>query len=214
MQKAKILTQGEQPSASEVSDGLDTLNDMLSSWANETLLAYVRLIENFPWAAGTVSKTIGTGGDIDTVCPVYISSAYFRLPGSDIDYPLTILTDSGYDLNEIDKSIPGVPDRLQFQRSAPLGLLTLSPVPNPGGTIFIRSEKPALTLSLDTDLEFPAGWQHALIFNLAMLLAPEYGVDAPTGVVAEARSSKTALKTAVARNRNMDVPPLTSGRCY
>ena len=40
MQKVGVLTKSESPSSDESADGLDSLNDLLSSWSNESMFIY------------------------------------------------------------------------------------------------------------------------------------------------------------------------------
>jgi hypothetical protein len=207
LQKAGILTKNEQPSADEVNDGLDTLNDMLSSWSNETLLMYARVSESFAVSAGTASYTIGSGGTFSTVRPMNIASAYFR--ANSLDYPLTDISDTSYDDDITSKSQPGIPEEFMYVRNVPLGVITLFPVPSQAGTLHIRSEKVLTQMVLDDTVALPEGWEHAIVHNLAVILAPEYGQEASGTIVKEAGRSKAAIARTVARNRNMDTPPLT-----
>jgi len=202
LQKIGALTKSEAPASDEASDGLDALNDMISSWSNDSLLIYARLSENFPLVSGQAEYTIGVGGNFNTAKPLQILTAFTRI--GNIDYNIEVISDTEYDgipQKDIKNSIPDV---LFYSQSEPLGKITFYPVPTTG-SVYIRTEKQLTQLpSLNTDLEFPAGWVRALIYNLALELAPEYGQPVPNDVAFIASESLNKIKTATARNKNMD----------
>lgn len=212
MQKAGILTKNEPLPADEAADGLDVLNGMLSSWSNLTSMAFVRPQESFPVSAGVATYTIGAGGTFNTVRPIQVVSAFYRVGTS--DYPISDILDTDYDQFTYEKDVQGYPSRLLFQRSYPLASITLYPVPSEGGSLFIRSEKPLTSVSLDVDVAFPDGWEHALIYNLAVLLAPEYGQEVADSVAKEAARAKDRLAIASARAKSRITPPLTGGNQF
>lgn len=79
MRKVGVLTKTENPSADEAQDGLEMLNDLLSSFSNDSMVIYARYSEDFTLSGGTGSYTIGTGGAFNTARPVKIISAFIRL---------------------------------------------------------------------------------------------------------------------------------------
>lgn len=209
LQKAGIMTKTETPSSDEINDGLDTLNGMLSSWSNESLLIYARLRESFTLSAGVASYTIGSGGDFDTVRPISISSVFIR--SGSTDYTVESFSGVEYDTSIVDKDAEGIPIRYTYDNNVPLGTISFYPVPNQADTVFIRSEKILTQFALDDTVTLPAGWEHAIIHNLAEILAPEYGQTVNPVISREAATSKAGLKKAVTRNRDMDTLPLVGG---
>ena len=210
MQKAGILTKTETPSSDEASDALDTLNDLLASLANENLMVYYRATEQFSLVAGTATYTIGTGGTFNTSRPVSIVSAYYRI--GDIDYPLTQISDENYDDYVDYKTLSSLSEVFTYDNGFPLGRMTLYPVPSGSWNIYIRMEKPLTSLTLDNDVELPPGWLQFLIYQLAVLLAPEYGVAIDPKIEQIANRSKYNVELAVAKNRSMDAVPMGFGR--
>lgn len=209
MQRNGVLTKNEALDGDEAIDGLSALNDMLSSWSNDSLLIYARLSESFPLVSGQPAYTIGAGGDFDTARPLQILTAFTRI--GNIDYNIGIINENTFDgipQKNISNSIPEV---MYYDGGFPLGTIRIYPVPTVG-TLHIRSEKQLTTLpTLDTDLEFPPGWERALIFNLALELASEYGQPVDQATYQIATSALGKIKTAVARNKMMDAYP-QSGR--
>lgn len=203
LQKNGVLTKGETPSGDEASDALDALNALISSWTNDSLLIYGRLSESFPLVGGQAAYTIGTGGDFNTARPTQILSAFTRI--GNIDYDIDIISDIEYDgitQKNIQSSIPEV---MFYNGNSPLGTITIYPVPT-GGTLHIRTEKELTEFTtLDTDIEFPPGWERALIYNLAVELAPEYGQPVTEAIYTIAMDALNKIKTAVARNKTMNM---------
>jgi hypothetical protein len=86
-----------------------------------------------------------------------------------------------------------------------LGTINIYPTPTTG-TLHIRSEKQLSQLpTLDTDLEFPPGWERALVYNLAIEIASEYGQPVDQASYQIAMDALNKIKTAVARNKKMDM---------
>lgn len=205
LKKNGVLNVGENPSASEASDGLSSLNALVSSWSNESLLIYSRQSENFALTSGQASYTIGTGGNFNTTRPLQILTAFTRI-GS-IDYPISIIPQTAFDKISQKSISNSIPEVMTYDASVPLGTITIYPVPTTG-TLHIRSEKQLTSFTtLDTDVDLPPGWERALVYNLAIEDAPEYGQPIDPGVYEIASSSLNNIKTAVARNKTMDVYP-------
>jgi len=199
------LTKGESPSGDEASDGLTALNGLIGSWSNDSLLIYARLSESFPLVSGQATYTIGSGGDFNTAVPLQILTAFTRI--GTLDYEMAIIPDTAYDGIAYKSIQTGIPEALVYQQGAPLGTITIYPVPNEGN-LHIRSEKQLTEFAtLDTVLELPAGWERALTYNLALEIASEYGQPINEAVYAIAMDALGKIKTAVARNKTMDMYP-------
>lgn len=205
MRKAGILTTGQEPTADEANDALDSLNDLLASLFNENLIVYGRSVESFTLTASQASYTIGSGGDFNTTRPNAIASAYVRI--GNIDYPLEPYMDTLYDENTALKTLSTIPNSYVYENTYPLGRFTLYPVPASGWTLYLRLEKPVTELTLDSTVSMPPGWNQFLIYKLATILAPEYGQQIDANVALIANQSKEALELQVAKARTMDSIP-------
>lgn len=209
MQKIGALVKGEDPAADEAEDGLQSLNGLLASWANDSLVVYSRTWESFTLSGGTGSYTIGSGGTFNTTRPNNIIDGYIR--SGSVDYGLTTIDDEAY--NSIAyKSISAIPEFINYNNAYPLGTIRLYPVPSSNYTIFILSEK-ALTAvaDLDTDLSFPTGFERALVYNLALELAPEYGQQPDPSIAAIAKESLGLIRVQAAKVRGMNAEPKDVG---
>lgn len=209
MQRSGILTKTETPADDEANDVLDTLNDMLSSWSNESLLIYTRAWESFSLSGGVSEYTIGTGATFDTTRPILVVSSYVRNGTSDTD--VTIIDDTQYNMNIAEKTSSGLPFWLNYDNNFPTAKIRLWPVPSTAYTLFILSEKELAQFSLDDTVSLPPGWRKALIYNLAVELSPDYGQEVDPFVLKQANEAKANIKLAIMKTRMMNSAPLTGG---
>lgn len=207
MQKLGVLTKSEAPDSDEASDGLDALNDLLASWSNESMIVYERTTESFSLVAGTASYSIGSGQTFNTTLPVNIIEAHVRQ--GTIDYPITRITDEVYQ-GISDKNTRTIPYWLNYSNGFPSATIRLYPTPAEAYSLYLTSDKPLTTLTLATTISLPPGWKRALIYNLAVDLAPEYGQQMPPELVKVARDSKANIALSVLKNRTMDAQPYGS----
>ncbi len=204
MRKIGVLTKTETPAADESADALQTLNDLLGSWSNDSLPIYARTLENFTLSANTSAYTIGNSATFDTASPVAIISAYIRDGG--YDYGVDIISDQDYAALE-NKTQTGRPFVLSYNNDYPAGTLKFYYTPNQAYNFYILSEKQLTSITaLDSVLSLPAGWNRALIYNLAIDLAPEYGQAVTPEIAGIAGQSLSAIKNQVRRARGVDVP--------
>lgn len=206
MQKSGILTKTQQPAADEANDAVDAINDMLASWANDSMLCYARKWETFNMTGGVGLYTMGTGGMLNTPRPINIISSH--MTDGTIDYWMKPIRDDIYNDQIQMKQAPGIPYYLQYDGGYPLQTLRLWPIP-PSSlySLFILSEKPLSSYGLNDVIDLPPGWERAIIFNGAIEIAGDYGQEPPDTVVKIARESRQLIEKATIRSRNLDATP-------
>lgn len=205
LQKNGALIKSESPDYDEAIDGLSALNALIASWSNDSLVIYARSWETFSITANVASYTIGTGGALNTSRPSNIVAAYTRSGG--IDYPITIVDDESYNTITF-KTAQGIPTFLNYDGGYPLGTVRMYPVPSAAYSLFLLTEKPLTEFaSLDTELSMPAGTERALIYNLAIELAPEYNQQVTPSIEKIAAESLGLIRSKVAQVRGMDAFP-------
>ena len=209
LQKIGVLTKVQVPDADEAKDGLDTLNAMLLSWSNDSMLIYANTWETFNITANDGEYTIGTGADLDTDRPIHILAAYVSQDRT--DYTLGIIDDVIYNNFIWDKQTTSIPRFLNFDNGFPIAKIRLWPVPTINYELFILSEKQLSQFTLDEEVALPAGWEQALIYNLAVLLAPEYGQQVDQITYKMANDSKGSIRTAINKVTSMDAQPTGLG---
>lgn len=190
---------GETLDADEANDALDVLNELLSSWALRNLMSYRNVNSEFSLVAGTQSYTIGPSGAFNTDRPVSIEGAF--VTSGDVDYPLRLLSTEEWNSIAQKSSTSPIPTAIYYDSSYPLGTIWVWPAPSDSIqiTLSVNLQFAALT-SLAQSISYPPGYSKALRYNLAVELAPEYGLNPPESVLGIAREEIAAIKTA---NRQM-----------
>lgn len=209
LQKLGALIKSESPSADEASDGLSSLNQLIESWSNDSAAIPSRAWETFSLVAGQSTYTMGSGQTFNTTRPTNILQAYVRIGGVDND--VDVINDEAYNAIPF-KELTGVPQWLNYDNANPTDNLRIYPVPASAYPLFILSEKPLASFTtLDTVITMPPGWERALIYNLALELAPEYGVQPDASIAAIAAKSLGLARMAILRARPMDAYPQGTG---
>lgn len=208
LQKLGVLIKSEAPSADEADDGLFALNSLIESWSNDSASIPSRAWETFPLSAGVSTYTMSSGLTFNTVRPINIIQAYVRLGG--VDTPVDIINDTTYNAISF-KTITGIPQFLNYDNAYPTDNIRLYPVPSAAYQLFILSQKPLTSFAtLDTVVSMPAGWERALIYNLALELAPEYSQKPDAFIVDTAAKSLGLARISTIRARPMDAYPQVS----
>jgi hypothetical protein len=199
LRKIHVVGVGQSLSGSEAVDALQTLNAMLDSWSVQGNLVFAETIETFN-LTGAASYTIGSGATFNTSRPVDIASAY--VSSGDTDYPLDNYDWSQYS-NITDKSASGIPSIFYYNAGFPTATIYLYPVPSGVSTITLHSFKPLSSIAnLNAEVVLPPSYERAMVYNLAVEIAPEYEKEASPSVKAIANESKKAVMTANIRNAN------------
>ena len=181
-------------SPSDTGHGLDLLNDMIEEWAGESLLIYEQTEESFSLTVDKTSYTIGTGGDFDTTRPEEILGGAFIRDSSNYDHPVAVISIGQYRAIN-DKAMSGRPFQLAYNPTYSLGTIYVFYAPNDTEALHLRMLKKFNTFAgLATELSLPPGYNNALIFNLAVNLAPDYGKKVSNILAHLASRSKAKLK--------------------
>jgi hypothetical protein len=192
-----LLASGEPPTASEQTDGLAALNDMLDSWSTESLLIPNKVREVFPLVASQQSYTMGTGGNFNTSRPMKIENALVQLVGTSpaLELPMQILTKDEYAGITLKALLSTFPLYAYIEGTYPLETINVWPVPQATNNLVLYSWKPLAELStLQTALSLPPGYQRALRYALAIELAPEFGKQVSETILGIAMEAKQNLK--------------------
>ena len=191
------------PQPAQRNNALQDLNSMISSWSTEGLLIPNLTWENFNLVAGTGSYTIGSSGTFDTVRPVRIVSAYLR-DSNGLDIPIEVDM-AVQEYNKIYlKTTQARPEKLHYKPAYPLGTIYFDNVPDLAYTLYIQTEKPLTELAaLTTTVSLSDEYKMALIFNLAVLIAPDFDNQLSQEVFALAAQSKSTLI-----NNNLRIKPV------
>lgn len=210
LRKIQVLGRGQTLPSDEATSALEALNGLLGSWSAEGATIYNSAREIFS-LTGLQSYSIGVGGDFNTAKPIKIDAAFITLGGT--DYQLTQVNAGQY-AGIAAKYVSGTPEVFYFENDEPLGRIFLYPVGLAGYSLTLWSNKAITSFAdLTTNYDLPAGFEDALVWNLAVRMAPEYEKEASLTVVRGARDSKLIVEGYIKRNNyprsKIDVP--TSG---
>ena len=201
LRKISALGSGESMTAEEAADGLKLLNQMISSWAADGATIYTESLDTYSMVAGDNTVTMGTGGDINTTRPVRFLG--FNALFGNVSNPIAERDVTFYS-GIVDKTVQGIPEIVWPDYNYPTMTLTFWPVPLGGITLNIYSEKPLAEFTNITDsVNLAPGYEMALIFNLAVIWAPDFEREASATVQSVAAKSLANIKRANRENQSL-----------
>jgi len=190
-----ILAEGETPSAAMSQDALMAMQQMIDSWNTERLSVFVTQDQVFNWPAGEYVRTLGPSGNFIGLRPVLVDdSTYFKAP-SGVSYGVKMINQQQYNGIAVKTVTSTFPQVLWVNMGYPDVTLTIYPRPTQELEWHIISvQELSNPATLSTDLFFPPGYLRAFTYNLAMEIAPEFGVEPSPQVMRIAMTSKRDLK--------------------
>lgn len=214
LRKIHVLGQGASLSGELADNGFKALNRMIATWSVQGNMIYSEQFETFPLVGGQSTYTLGAGGDFDTTRVTRISSAY--VTQGQTDYIMTRWDKDDY------ASIPqkdlngGIPRIFYFDAGFPLSTIRLYHTPGGVSTITLVDETILDQFTdLDTEFSMPPEYEDALIYNLALRMAPEYEREPSRSVRQIAYETKAAVKIQNSKNdkhrSSIDVPSRSRG---
>jgi hypothetical protein len=191
-----VLAEGETASAETSQDALTALNQMIDSWNTESLSVFTTQDQVFTWPSNTMYRTLGPTGNFVGTRPVSLAdSTYFKDPATGVSYGVRFLNQEQYNGIALKTVTSTYPQVMWINTDFPNIGMYLYPVPTVSLEWHFVSvhelEQPAV---LATDLSFPPGYLRAFRYNLALELAPEFGVEPSPQVKRIAMTSKRNLK--------------------
>jgi hypothetical protein len=206
-----VLSEGETPTAQQLTDGLLSANEMLDSWSTENLTIYSNTKETFTSPSGNGAPTMGpTTGTFATTRPVEIEMIMAKSGNTEL--PVELLNFEQW-AAIADKTATGsLPAKAYIDYGSPLLTINLYPVPSAGVDIVIYSRKPLTSLAANTSISIPPGYMRAIRYNLAIELATEFGRQASAEVVQVAKESKANIKRQNKQTNLMVADGMVSGR--
>lgn len=190
-----VLAEDETPSASVSQDALVAMNQMLDSWSTERLAVFCTQEQVFTWPAGEVMRTLGPTGDFVGTRITKLEDATYYVSPFRMSHNVIIADSTQYGRVAAKELTSDIPNVIFVNATVPDTELRLHPVPAESlEWHFISTMALQQPASLTTDLVLPPGYSRAFIYNLAMEIAPEFGVE-PSGQVSRiAMVSKRNIK--------------------
>lgn len=203
LKRIGVVGGGQTPSAEDAADALLRLNALLDSFATERL--FVPSITRTTWTivSGTAAYTVGLGGTVNVTRPVFVEDVRFQDTSQSptLEMGLDLLTDQNYANIPQKDSTSTYPTSYYYNPTfsgTGLATLTFWPVPTSStleGVLYAPATL-AQVAALSTTLTLQPGYQWFLQEQLAVALAPEFGVAAPGELRESAREAKANIKRA------------------
>ncbi len=203
------------PTTQEKADGLEDLQNMLSSWSAEGLMVPNNVTETLTLTTGQAIYTIGEDGtpDFDTVRPVRLISAFFRI--SNIDYPIDVNMSNEEYSRVSAKNLELIPSRIYYDPQYPNAKLKFDYEAQSALSMHLTSEK-ILTnpTATTTTFSIPLEYNEAMVYNLAIRLTPDNNTKIHPAVVVIADRSMQTIENLNANERLDDPVRLDSALVF
>lgn len=182
LRKLNVIADGQTPSSDNYTNGASALNALIGEFRALGMPMWARKSYTFSLTASTSSYNIGSGQTINTPYPLHMLQAYRSDSNSSSRIPIEIVPD--YNFNLYPSNSSGTPVQLAYQPFVNYGTIKLWPTPDStaatNSTITIVYTRPTEYTSASTDtMDVPEEWTNAIIYNLAVRLAPEWGIPLP-----------------------------------
>jgi hypothetical protein len=190
-----VLAEGETSSASVSQDSLMAMNQMIDSWNTERLAVFSTEDQIFTWPASLISRTLGPTGDFVGNRPILLDDAtYFKAPNG-VSYGIKMINQQQYNGIAVKTVTSTYPQVMWVNMTFPNIEMYVYPRPTQNLEFhFVSVEKLTEVADLSTVLYYPPGYLRAFTYNLAMEIAPEFGVEPSPQVKRIAMTSKRDLK--------------------
>jgi hypothetical protein len=212
LKKAGILGVGRAASATDSSDALADLNDMLSEWAQQRWMNWSLLDVGFVSTGGTGGYTVGPAGNYAvTPRPNRIEAAYVRQlvnSGLPVDTPLRVIEAREEFSRLALKTLVSFPRYVFLDTVFPTATLNIYPWPSAAiyeVHIILKNTQPIIALATNLSAIVPAHYLPAMKFNLARRLRQAYGKGMKPDEELN-RLAKNALD--VVKQSNLQIPEL------
>ena len=207
LRKIGVVAYGESLPSEELKDALASLNALIGSWNTQNLMVNGVSIDEFSLVAGQASYTMGSGGNFDTTAPIEIDSIYLKYDAG-TEIPIEIIDNKRWG-GIVDKtSSSSTPIYAYIDISHPLRKIYFYPVPSAVRTVIFHNYRQiSQVTNAYADLGLKSGFDRAIIYNLAIELAPEYGKVISGEVASVASESLANIKRANIRSVQVGVDP-------
>lgn len=202
-----VLAEGETPSAATSQDALLAFDQMVDSWNTERMSVFCTQDQIFNWPSGEIKRTLGPTGDFVGNRPVLLDTATYYIAPSGVSYGIKFINQDQYDGIAVKTATSTFPQVIFVNETYPN--VEMYVYPRPTQTLewhFISVQELSQPATLATQLHFPPGYMRAFTYNLAMEIAPEFGVEPSPQVQRIAMTSKRNLKRINNPNDIMSMP--------
>lgn len=176
LRKLGVLPSGFVADGNKLTDAVDSLNALVKTLQADGMPLWKLSSQTFTTVADTATYTVGPAQTVSCPKPLKVLQA-FATTSDGIKIPLQIYT--SYDYNELTTApSTGTPLTLFYLPGSTTGTIKLWPTPEDSTTtIEFHYTSPFEDMTGGTnEFDFPSYWITPLIYMLAWMMAPEYGV--------------------------------------
>lgn len=183
-----MLEQGDVLSSSDMALGVRRLRLMLRTWAaSDGIRLHLHGVQTVSLSAATATYTLSPRA-------LDVKSAMVRVGGADT--PVRVISIQEYEALT-NKDAEGVPFLVWPDRQDTQTQVTVYPVPTASMSLRLVVDRPVEDVTAQTEtVEWPPEWVETIMMNLAVRLAPAFGVDVPRAfplLIAQAQDMKEDL---------------------
>lgn len=179
MRKLAALAKSQTADSVDLDNGAQALNALVAEFQTLGMPLWARSEYNLTLVANTRTYTFGVGQTTNTPFPLKVYSAVLSHTSSGTVSDVFPLARTEFNL--LNTSTTGRVVNYTYQPFINYGVLSVWPKPDANTatnyTLKLTYQRPfdGFNASGDTPY-FPQEWQNALIYNLAVSLAPEFGI--------------------------------------
>lgn len=179
LRKIGVIGEGTSASATQISEAAEALGPLVQEMVSMGMPLWKRVEYPIPLVYGKSTYTLGIGQEYNVPFPVKIAEAIMQQQPNSAKINIEILP--AYDYNLLPSNSTGVVVNMKYQPFINYGVVSVWPTPNTDNQVLTLSYyRPFEVFNSGTDTpDFPQEWQNALIYQLALILADEYGLPLP-----------------------------------
>lgn len=179
LRKLGVLALDQTPSSTEYTNGLLALNALVGEFRTKGLQIWQRTTYTMSLTNGTSSYLIGSGQTLNTPYPLHLLQAVRADAIQGTRIPVEVIAD--YNFSLLPSNSSGTPIQITYQPRINVGTVKVWPTPDSYAatnvTLILTYLRPLEYFNNTSDTaDFPEEWVSAIIYNLAVRLAPEYGI--------------------------------------
>ena len=216
MRLLQVLEEGEAPSGEQAEDALNVLNNIIDSWANESLMLFARTERSISFVSGQTRYTIGASGDFNVTRPVTngIMNAFTRDADGN-DWPINEINNDQYQQIILKSTETTYPLYFYYRADYPLGQIDVFPAPGANLTfkINVKSQFTAFA-GVSTSVDLPPGYVRCLEYALAEELGPEYLKSTTVPNFQQIKEKVREAKEYIKNTNDVNIPELVSDAAY
>jgi hypothetical protein len=196
-----VLFPAQTPSPSMSADAFGRLNQMLASWSIDRLMVYAIEKQAFSITTGTAAYTWGSGGTWNASPKPIAMLAATAVTATGLRLPLKLVTTAEWSEIADPAASSQAPQKLYDDGEYPLSNIGIWPTPSANMTVEVYAWQPIPQFATLTDtLDMPPGYELAIVYGLAQMLAFVYGRP-------WTQENEEILQTAKNGIRSINAPP-------